>query len=82
MRQCFIRYVSYIEDILMGNMNQRSFGKQEGLIAFPKPCTLCESRTNVTLNFGLWVCGSCVSNIRLSNPDILHVDHKKLPINL
>jgi ribosomal protein L37AE/L43A len=53
--------------------------KQEGVIVFPRPCTLCDSRDNVTQNFGLWVCGVCVSNIQQANTDLFTVNEKKLP---
>ena len=70
------------EEVLMGNMNQLSFAKQQGIIVFPRPCTFCDSNRNVALTFGLWVCESCVSNINQANSDVLHLDNKKLPVNL
>lgn len=64
----------------MGNLSKvQSVLKQDGVIVFPRPCTLCDSRNNVTENYGLWVCSVCVSNIQQANTDLFKVNEKKLP---
>jgi hypothetical protein len=66
------------------NMNALTKPKlnQSSVINFPRPCTLCMSRCNVSLNYGLWVCSSCVSNIEKTNTELFVSEKKSLNINI
>lgn len=66
----------------MSNLNQAKFTKANDVILFPRPCVLCDGKTNVTQQLGLWLCASCVDNIGQTNPNLFHLDNKKLPINI
>ncbi|EMR8015394.1 hypothetical protein AABF64_002080 [Acinetobacter baumannii] len=65
----------------MSNLNQAKFSKANDVIVFPRPCTLCESKNQVTQQLGIWVCATCLGNIQQTNPNLFHVDNKSLPIN-
>ena len=53
-----------------GNVMSTKLVNSASIIAFPRPCALCESAKNVQLFAGLLVCESCQKNIRITNPDI------------
>lgn len=61
----------------MSNLTQPKVAAKPTLVKFPRPCTLCESRNNVSQQFGLWVCSSCLSNIEQTSPDLFHMDSNK-----
>lgn len=65
----------------MNALTKPNLKQSNAVISFPRPCTLCNSRSNVTLNLGLWVCSSCVSNIQATSPDLFHVDNTKAKVS-
>lgn len=44
------------------------------IIQLSKPCVFCDSRENVQIFAGLMLCGSCLENIRITNPGMFEAN--------